>query len=156
MLKALLHINGAKLQLPIFTSSNNLHRPSSSSSYRPMRVLASNNQSYWTSINESIEAHLRQAIRIREPLVVFEPLHQLTFSAPRTTAPALCVAACELVGGHRNQAIATAAALHLMHAATYAHDHLLSAHGPVRRQGPPGLLPEYSTTHRGYYLPVEL
>ncbi|GAB4859489.1 hypothetical protein Ancab_010956 [Ancistrocladus abbreviatus] len=136
MAGAVLHINVARLQLPIFTGSN-LHRPSSSSpspsSYRAMRVSMSTSQSYWSSINENIEVHLKQAVRIREPLVVFEPVHNLTFSAPRTPASALCIAACELVGGHRNQALPTAAALHLLHAATYAHDHLLSPHGPMKR-----------------------
>ncbi|KAL7130952.1 hypothetical protein ABFS83_13G166700 [Erythranthe nasuta] len=51
-------------------------------------------------------------------------MHHLIFAAPRTGAAALCVAACELVGGDRRQAMAAAAAVHLMHAAAYTHEHL--------------------------------
>ncbi|GLT83557.1 hypothetical protein SLE2022_018400 [Rubroshorea leprosula] len=106
----------------------NPSRPSSwspLSSWRPVKVTMSCNQkSYWASINEDIEAHLKQAIPVKEPLSVYEPLHYLTFAAPRNTAPALCVAACELVGGHRDQALPVASALHLMYAASYTHENL--------------------------------
>ncbi|CAK9155859.1 unnamed protein product [Ilex paraguariensis] len=81
-------------------------------------------QSYWTSIEADIAAHLKRAIPIRPPVSVFEPMHYLTFAAPRITASALCIAACELVGGDRDQAMAAASALHLMHAAAYTHEHL--------------------------------
>lgn len=81
-------------------------------------------KSYWTSIHEDIEAHLRQAVVVKEPVEVYEPMHHLVFAAPVNMAPALCVAACELVGGHREQAMAAAAALHVMHAASFAHENL--------------------------------
>lgn len=84
----------------------------------------SSNQSYWTSINADIEAHLKQAIPVREPLSVHEPMNYLTFAAPRSTAPALCVAACELVGDHRDSALPAASALQLMYAASFTHEHL--------------------------------
>nr|WOK24098.1 GPPS [Cornus officinalis] len=103
-------------------SRSNPNRPSSS--YKPMIVTMAHNQSYWASIDADIEVHLKNAIPIRPPLSVFEPMHYLAFAAPRTTAPALCIAACELVGGHRDQAMAAASALHLMHAAAYTHEHL--------------------------------
>lgn len=51
-------------------------------------------------------------------------MHHLTFTAPEITAPALCIAACELVGGYKEQAIVAASAIHLMHAASYAHEQL--------------------------------
>ncbi|KAL5802454.1 hypothetical protein ACOSQ4_030759 [Xanthoceras sorbifolium] len=87
-----------------------------------------NNQQYWASINQQIEAHLRKVVTIRDPVSVFEPMHHLVFAAPRDTAPALCVAACELVSGGcsggREQAVAAAAALHVMHAASFSREHL--------------------------------
>nr|ALF46694.1 geranyl pyrophosphate synthase 1 small subunit [Chrysanthemum x morifolium] len=83
------------------------------------------NQSYWESIQSDIDSHLKKAIPIREPLTVFEPMHHLTFSPPRTSASALCVAACELVGGNRADAIVAASAIHLMHADIYVHDNML-------------------------------
>ena len=81
-------------------------------------------QTYWASFQADIEAHLKQVIPIKEPTVVFEPMHHLVFTAPRTTVPALCVAACELVGGQRHQAMAAASALLLLQAAYYTHEHL--------------------------------
>lgn len=48
-------------------------------------------------------------------------MRHFVFAAPVNMAPVLCVAACELVGGHREQAIVAAAALHVMHAASFIH-----------------------------------
>ncbi|KAI3755875.1 hypothetical protein L1987_55684 [Smallanthus sonchifolius] len=119
----------AGLHLPLCRT--NLIRSSSSrppSAYgRPAAVLVgvTPNLSYWDSIYSDIHSHLKKAIPIRDPISVFEPMHHLTFSPPKTTASALCVAACEVVGGNREDAIVAASAIHLMHAAIYIHDHLL-------------------------------
>ncbi|KAL0353653.1 UNVERIFIED_CONTAM: Geranylgeranyl pyrophosphate synthase 3, chloroplastic [Sesamum angustifolium] len=98
-------------------------------------VSAARTQSYWASIDAEIDAYLKKSIPIRSPESVFEPMHHLTFAAPRTTAAALCVAACELVGGDRDQAMAAAAAIHLMHAAAYTHEHLPLTDRPRPRPG---------------------
>jgi geranylgeranyl diphosphate synthase type II len=87
-------------------------------------AMAHNPSSYWTSIDSEIEANLRTSIPIRDPVSVFQPMHHLTFAAPRTTAASLCVAACELVGGAHSDALAAASAIHLMHAAAFTHQHL--------------------------------
>ncbi|KAL3508479.1 hypothetical protein ACH5RR_027880 [Cinchona calisaya] len=92
--------------------------------YRPLVVRMAQKQNYWANIEADIQTHLQKAIPIRTPVSVFEPMHYLTFAAPRTTAPALCIAACELVGGDRTEAMAAAAAIQLMHAASYTHQHL--------------------------------
>ncbi|XP_047342772.1 heterodimeric geranylgeranyl pyrophosphate synthase small subunit, chloroplastic-like [Impatiens glandulifera] len=82
-------------------------------------------ESYWSTIDTEINDHLKRSIsKIHSPQIVVEPMHHLTFAAPPTTAPALCIAACELVGGNRHQAIAAASALKLMHSAAYAHEQL--------------------------------
>lgn len=78
----------------------------------------------WEAIQAEIEAHLKKAIPVKPPPVVSEPMHHLTFAAPQSTAPALCVAACELVGGGRDQAMPAAAALHIIRAAAVAHENL--------------------------------
>ncbi|XP_027331923.1 heterodimeric geranylgeranyl pyrophosphate synthase small subunit, chloroplastic-like [Abrus precatorius] len=92
-------------------------------------VRITNPHPYWASLQAEIEAHIKQAIPIKEPLVVFEPMHHLVFAAPPTTAPALCLAACELVGGQRHQAMAAASALLLLQAATHTRENLLPADG---------------------------
>ncbi|KAL7585605.1 heterodimeric geranylgeranyl pyrophosphate synthase small subunit, chloroplastic [Lactuca sativa] len=112
-------------------SGINLRCPSTSparSAYiKPTIVSAgvAQNLSYWDSIHSDIDFHLKKALPIREPISVFEPMHHLVFAPPKTTASALCVAACELVGGNREDAIVAASAIHLMHAAIYTHDHLM-------------------------------
>ncbi|EXB38724.1 Heterodimeric geranylgeranyl pyrophosphate synthase small subunit [Morus notabilis] len=116
-----------------YTSAFRLHKPTLSSfSYRqpilchaPRKMTTSQDQSsYRASITADIEAHLKQAIPLKSPLSVYAPMHHMTFSAPPNPAPALCVAACELVGGDRSKAMAAASALHLMHAASFTHEHL--------------------------------
>ncbi|KAL2476322.1 Heterodimeric geranylgeranyl pyrophosphate synthase small subunit [Abeliophyllum distichum] len=99
-------------------------RPPAKACHRAAVVAMDKNQSYWATIEADIEAYLKKSITIRPPVAVFEPMHHLTFASPRTKAPALCIAACELMGGDRDQAIAAASAVHLMHAAYYAHEHL--------------------------------
>ncbi|XP_062170277.1 heterodimeric geranylgeranyl pyrophosphate synthase small subunit, chloroplastic-like [Alnus glutinosa] len=119
MAGALLRLHGNAL------SRSAALRPSPSLPHRPMMVTMSQNQSYWASVNAEIDAHLKQAIDpLRPPREVFEPMHHLAFAAPQNKAPALCVAACELVGGHRDQATAAASALHLMCAASFTHEQL--------------------------------
>ncbi|KAL2316748.1 hypothetical protein Fmac_030624 [Flemingia macrophylla] len=91
---------------------------------------------HWASLHTEIETHLKQAIPMKEPLEVFQPMHHLVFSAPRTTVPALCLAACELVGGHRHQAMAAASALLLNLANAHAHEQLPLTDRPKPRPGP--------------------
>nr|KYP73414.1 hypothetical protein KK1_006039 [Cajanus cajan] len=80
---------------------------------------------HWASLQADIEAHLKQTMPLKQPHEVFNPMHHLVFSAPRTTVPALCLAACELVGGHRQEAMPAASALLLNLANAHAHEHLL-------------------------------
>ncbi|XP_058745056.1 heterodimeric geranylgeranyl pyrophosphate synthase small subunit, chloroplastic-like [Vicia villosa] len=101
-----------------------------------------NSHPYWASMQADIEAHIKQFFTIKEPLEVFEPIHHFIFSAPKTTVPTLCLAACELVGGERHQAISAASALLLMEAATYTHEHL-----PLTDKPKPKPKPESEMKH---------
>lgn len=108
-----------------FSCISNQHRSHLNTKLKSTTLRMSMTQTpYWASLQADIEAHLKQTITIKEPLVVFEPMHHLIFTAPKTTVPALCLATCELVGGQRHQAISAASALLLMEAATYTHEHL--------------------------------
>ncbi|KAI8552837.1 hypothetical protein RHMOL_Rhmol06G0299200 [Rhododendron molle] len=123
MARAPSHYNGKSSFLSL-SKSNPCHpSPSPFFTSKPMMVtMAHNSQSsYWASIEEEMEAHLKQAIPVRLPTAVFEPI---VFAAPKTKAPAPCVASCELVGGHRAEAMDAASALQLMHSAAYTHENL--------------------------------
>lgn len=94
-------------------------------------TMEQHNKSYWAAIETQIDTHLNKSITIRPPTSVFEPMHHLTCSAPKSTAPALCIAACELVGGSADDAITAASAIHLMHSAAFTHQHLPLSDGPM-------------------------
>ncbi|KAE8713688.1 Actin cytoskeleton-regulatory complex protein end3, putative isoform 1 [Hibiscus syriacus] len=121
MAKAFSHINGNPMFYFPSRPNPNPHLPLLLPFNKPFKVTMSCNRSYWASINEDIEAHLKQAIPVREPLVVFEPMQNLTFAAPRNTAPALCVAACEM--GLRDQALPSVRDSPC-YAASFFHEHL--------------------------------
>lgn len=124
MARALSHFNGKPT---LSLSKPNPYHPSpssSSSAHKPTTVAMDQTKSYWASIEADIEAHLRTAIPVRQPVAVFEPMRHLVFAAPKAKAPALCVAACVLVGGDRAQAVVAASALRLVHSAAHAHEDL--------------------------------
>ncbi|KAK1391850.1 Geranyl diphosphate synthase small subunit [Heracleum sosnowskyi] len=120
-------------------SSNNICSPPilnrSRSFYRPIvsmtTIMEQQNKSYWAAIETQIDTHLKKSMPIRPPTSVFVPLHHLTFSASKSTAPPLCIAACELVGGFADDAVTAASAIHLMHAAAFTHQHLQLSDGPM-------------------------
>ncbi|XP_030542920.2 heterodimeric geranylgeranyl pyrophosphate synthase small subunit, chloroplastic-like [Rhodamnia argentea] len=125
MEKALLGSNGRAATL--FNVSPKPHPGRPPSARMPIAMAVPKSGTRSTSQREAIyteiEDHLRKAIP-KPPPVVFEPMHHLTFAVPQGTAPALCIAACELVGGGRDQAMPAAAALHIIHAAAFAHENL--------------------------------
>ncbi|KAK3199707.1 hypothetical protein Dsin_023122 [Dipteronia sinensis] len=99
-----------------------------------------NNQPYWAAINDQIQTHLKKVVTVKDPVSVFEPMHHLVFSSPPDTAPALCVAACDLVGGGGggDLALAAAAALQVILAASFTHEYLPLSDRPslMPRPGP--------------------
>ncbi|MFX6532882.1 polyprenyl synthetase family protein, partial [Acinetobacter baumannii] len=128
MAHGLTHFNTKSGLFPSITKSKTT-RPST----RPVILAMTRTQTYRATIESDIESYLKKAIPIRAPESVFEPMHHLTFAAPRTSASALCVAACELVGGDRSDAMAAAAAVHLMHVAAYTHENLPLTDGPMSK-----------------------
>ncbi|KAJ4982301.1 hypothetical protein NE237_033138 [Protea cynaroides] len=88
-------------------------------------AMPQNQKSYWTSISTNIEDHLKTVVQVQSPLSVYEPMYYLVFSSPRTMAPALSIAACELVGGQPEKAMTAASVLHLMYAASTARHRFL-------------------------------
>lgn len=117
MARAISHFNFSPL------SELNLHK-------RPMIMCLMTTQAqiqdYWASIEGQIEANLKKSIPVRAPIAVFEPMHNLVLAAPKTKAAALCIAACNLIGGDssRSDTVAAASALQLVHAAGVIHEQL--------------------------------
>lgn len=84
----------------------------------------SKTQTNWATLNTEVEVHLEKALSGRQPASIYEPMNSLVFKVPRSMAPVLCIAACEAVGGEREQAIPAASVIHLMHCGSYTHEYL--------------------------------
>ncbi|KAM6580670.1 hypothetical protein CsatA_004444 [Cannabis sativa] len=132
--------------VPHFTCKSN-----KSLSHVPMRISMSkqHHHSYFASTTADVDAHLKQSITIKPPLSVHEAMYNFIFSTPPNLAPSLCVAACELVGGHQDQAMAAASALRVIHAAIFTHDHL-----PLT--GRPNPTSPEAATHNSYNPNIQL
>ncbi|XP_010276119.1 PREDICTED: heterodimeric geranylgeranyl pyrophosphate synthase small subunit, chloroplastic-like [Nelumbo nucifera] len=147
------HFTGS-LGYPPSSPSPRSHLHCLSPCNRAIKVSMSQNQSYWTCVTQKIEDQLKQLIPVRPPLLVYEPMHHLVFTARRTMAPALCVATCELVGGQQpispNQALVVASALHLVQAALFTHEQLPLTDRPIPSN------PETLTHHHAFAAGVEL
>ncbi|KAL5731266.1 hypothetical protein ACHQM5_004014 [Ranunculus cassubicifolius] len=94
-----------------------------SSSYKPITASFEHYTS-WARVNNEVEAHIQHVLAGKQPTSIYEPMSHLIVEVPRSMAPALCIAACEVVGGDKEKAIPAASALHLMHIATYTHEYL--------------------------------
>ncbi|KAK1430949.1 hypothetical protein QVD17_14089 [Tagetes erecta] len=131
---------GVNLHLPLYkpnpTRSSSSHTPSAYTTRTTDLITIPQNLAYWESIHTDIDSHLKKSIQIREPISVFEPMHHFTFTPPKTTASALCVAACEVVGGNREDAVVAASAIHLMYASIYTHNLLLETVRVGSESGP--------------------
>ncbi|KAL5731265.1 hypothetical protein ACHQM5_004013 [Ranunculus cassubicifolius] len=124
------------------------HSSSSSYSYKPIKAGMFEHSASWATVNTDVEKNIKTILADREPATIFEPMSHLVGEVPRSMAPALCVAACEVVGGDREKAIAAACALHLMHTATYTHEYLQLSNPAMGLARPMG--------HHGYGPVVEL
>ncbi|KAL5731259.1 hypothetical protein ACHQM5_004007 [Ranunculus cassubicifolius] len=83
---------------------------------------------------------------MKQPTSIYEPMCHLIVEVPRSMAPALCIAACEVVGGDKEKAIPAASALHLIHVATYTHEYLQLSEQSIPRP----------MAHHGYGAKIEL
>ncbi|CAL9203921.1 unnamed protein product [Musa hybrid cultivar] len=93
---------------------------------------------YWTSLISEIEADLDSAVPIRYPESVHKAMrHSVLSGGGKRAPPIMCIAACELVGGHRSAAFPAACALEMIHAASLVHDDLPCMDAAPLRRGRP-------------------
>lgn len=74
---------------------------------------------------------------------LYEPMRTCTLGPGKSLRPALCLAACEAFGGSQGDAMASAVAVELLHAAFLIHDDIED--GSQRRRGRPALHVELGT-----------
>ncbi|XP_010552167.1 PREDICTED: heterodimeric geranylgeranyl pyrophosphate synthase large subunit 1, chloroplastic-like [Tarenaya hassleriana] len=73
---------------------------------------------------ESIDEALDAAVPLKEPLKIHEAMRYSLLEGGKRVRPVLCLAACELLGGHEATAMPAACAIEMIHTACLIHDDL--------------------------------
>ncbi|XP_031493621.1 heterodimeric geranylgeranyl pyrophosphate synthase small subunit, chloroplastic [Nymphaea colorata] len=118
------------------TSRPNLSIPASLSS-PPPSTTRFDLQTYWTSLIAEIDQQLEKAVPLRYPESIHEAMRYSVLARAKRAPPIMCIAACELVGGHRSHAFPTACALEMVHSASLIHDDLPCMDDDPQRRGRP-------------------
>ncbi|KAL4419453.1 hypothetical protein ABPG77_003566 [Micractinium sp. CCAP 211/92] len=90
-----------------------------------------------------IDAALDKSVPLQYPEVINEAMRYSLLAGGKRVRPALCLAACELVGGTIEQAMPTACSLEMIHTMSLIHDDLPSMDNDDFRRGKP-------TNHKVY------
>lgn len=90
-----------------------------------------------------IDEALDRAVPMQYPEVINESMRYSLLAGGKRVRPALCLAACELVGGTIDMAMPTACALEMIHTMSLIHDDLPSMDNDDFRRGKP-------TNHKVY------
>eukprot|EP01018_Ginkgo_biloba_P009635 Gb_26834 [translate_table: standard] len=93
--------------------------------------------SYWNSMIDEIDAELQKAVPLRYPQNIHESMRYSVLAKAKRAPPIMCIAACEVVGGSKRQALPTACALEMVHAASLIHDDLPCMDDDSIRRGQP-------------------
>lgn len=99
--------------------------------------------SYMTERGNLVNKALDAAIPVKYPEVLTESMRYSLLAGGKRVRPALCLAACELVGGDINVAMPTACAMEMVHTMSLIHDDLPAMDNDDFRRGRP-------TNHKVY------
>nr|ASQ40930.1 geranyl pyrophosphate synthase small subunit type II [Pelargonium graveolens] len=95
-------------------------------------------KTYWTTLISEIDQKLDEAIPVKYPELIYQAMrYSVLAKGAKRAPPVMCVAACELFGGHRLAAFPTACALEMVHAASLIHDDLPCMDDDTSRRGQP-------------------
>ena len=106
----------------------------------PRRAFASALDAYSRAARDALTAYVSRGEPAR---FLYEPIRRCTLGPGKSLRPALCLAACEAFGGSREEAMASAVAVELLHAAFLIHDDIED--GSRRRRGRAALHVELGT-----------
>lgn len=91
----------------------------------------------------SVNKALNDAIIVKHPPLIHEAMRYSLLAGGKRVRPMLCLAACELVGGHQSNAMAAACAVEMIHTMSLIHDDLPCMDNDDLRRGKP-------TNHKVY------
>eukprot|EP00879_Flechtneria_rotunda_P002496 GHRR01002694.1.p1 GENE.GHRR01002694.1~~GHRR01002694.1.p1 ORF type:complete len:346 (+),score=130.90 GHRR01002694.1:162-1199(+) len=98
---------------------------------------------YMTSTAEQVNAALESAVPEKYPETLNESMRYSLLAGGKRVRPALCLAACQLVGGNLESCMPTACAMEMIHTMSLIHDDLPSMDNDDFRRGRP-------TNHKVY------
>ncbi|KAF6258940.1 amidase signature domain-containing protein [Scenedesmus sp. NREL 46B-D3] len=99
--------------------------------------------SYMADTAKSVQAALDKAVPAKYPETLNEAMRYSLLAGGKRVRPALCLAACQLVGGDLDQAMPTACAMEMIHTMSLIHDDLPAMDNDDFRRGRP-------TNHKVY------
>ncbi|KAI4314883.1 hypothetical protein L6164_027746 [Bauhinia variegata] len=91
------------------------------------------------TVNQALDA----AVSLKEPLKIHEAMRYSLLAGGKRVRPVLCIAACEVVGGHEAMAMPAACAVEMIHTMSLIHDDLPCMDNDDLRRGKP-------TNHKVY------
>lgn len=86
---------------------------------------------------KAVNIALDKAVPLQYPQAVTEAMRYSLLAGGKRIRPCLCIAACELVGGTEEAAMATACAIEMIHTMSLIHDDLPSVDNDDMRRGMP-------------------
>ncbi|KAI3451742.1 hypothetical protein Pfo_008407 [Paulownia fortunei] len=102
-------------------------------------------------VNQALDA----ALPLRNPIKIHEAMRYSLLSGGKRICPIVCLAACQLVGGHESTAMPSACALEMIHAMSLMHDDLPCMDNDDLRRGRPSnhmVFGEHVTVLAGFSL----
>ncbi|XVE87257.1 hypothetical protein DITRI_Ditri18aG0102100 [Diplodiscus trichospermus] len=94
-------------------------------------------KSYMVQKASAVNQALDSAVSLRDPVKIHEAMRYSLLAGGKRVRPALCLAACELVGGQESMAMPAACAVEMIHTMSLIHDDLPCMDNDDLRRGKP-------------------
>lgn len=95
--------------------------------------------SYMLGKASAVNVALEKAVPMQYPEKIHEAMRYSLLAGGKRVRPALCIAACELVGGTQDMAMPTACSMEMVHTMSLIHDDLPCMDNDDLRRGKPTL-----------------
>lgn len=96
-----------------------------------------NFKSYMVERANIVNKALDDSVSVKNPPMIHKAMRYSLLAGGKRVRPMLCIAACELVGGHQSQAMPAACAVEMIHTMSLIHDDLPCMDNDDLRRGKP-------------------
>lgn len=86
-----------------------------------------------STVNQALDA----AVSLKDPVKIHESMRYSLLAGGKRVRPVLCLAACDLVGGHESMAMPAACSIEMIHTMSLIHDDLPCMDNDPLRRGKP-------------------